>query len=121
MKNLLLLFSLVTISCQSFKESNIPFVDTMETSRLEHGLTMKQVTTMVGQPIAILSGEKNIVVWEYEVRYQEVQSSELHAVYGDFKPQKKGQFVKHSESKYKLMLTFENGALVKWESQSIAN
>ena len=127
MKKLILLFSLVTISCQSFQvnEFNTPFVDTMETSRLEHGLTMKQVTTMVGQPIAILSGGKNNEVWEYEVRFREVVShkSGKFSQYSHFDilPQKKGEIIKHSEPKYRLMITFENGTLVKWESHPIVN
>ena len=124
-KQLLCLLAILTIvsSCAT-KNYNTPFIDTEETVMLEFGMSKEHVRSLLNDPLYVESGNKNNVIWVYEVRTIEVESKKdtgdlLNLLNSKVAviPRKIHHNTKHAKALHKLSLTFDSsGKLMSWNS-----
>ena len=71
-----------------------------------------EIVSILGEPVLVKSGEKQIIEWGYEVRYKTVSSG------ANSFPSKRGKYVGTTFSHNMLILVFENNELTKWYSDN---
>jgi len=121
MKYLLSILLALTLSgCATIGSNyNTPFVNTDETLKLRIGMTKDEVLKNIGTPIAVYAGFENKICWLYEVRIAQVASEK--SFMGDetvTEPKKSGKTFRHGPALHKLLLTFTDDKLSRWEPES---
>ena len=115
-----LLLTILFIGCSS--TTNVPFVETQETYQLKFGMKSESVINILGMPLFVKSGSKDIgeVEWTYEVRYRLIKSNKLE---WDVDPivKKRGSLSNYTKPKSRLTLVFNNDRLVRWYTEEIIN
>ena len=99
------------IGCAT-KSYNTPFINATETVKLDFGMSKQEVLSQMNEPLFVAYGDKDEIIWVYEVRTIEVSSKTLST--GNTIPQKTSSTTKHAEPVHRLALTFKDGQLNSW-------
>ena len=96
---------------------NTPFINVDETINLEFGMKQNEVLEKLNEPLYVSYGDKDKIIWIYEVRTIEVKSKVL--IDKTAIPLKKAgdpSDERHASPVHKLSLTFIKGQLASWET-----
>ena len=110
----LLLFFIVGCSNKIY---NTPFINMDETIHLEFGMSQSNVVEKLKEPLYVSYGDKDEIIWVYEVRTREVQSHVVpfNQIVIPLKVANKPIDVRHASPIHKISLTFIKGILSSWE------
>ena len=119
---LLVPFLLFLIVGCSNKIYNTPFINVDETINLEFGMSQSRVLEKLNEPLYVSYGDKDEIIWVYEVRTIDVKSKVI--LYETLKvitviPLKKADDPsdeRHASPVHKLSLTFSKGKLSSWRT-----
>ena len=111
----LLLFLIVGCSNKIY---NTPFINVDETINLEFGMSQSNVVEKLKEPLYVSYGDKDEIIWVYEVRTIEVKSKVLmdNTTVIPLKKAKNPSDERHASSIHKLSLTFSKGKLSSWRT-----
>ena len=123
MYNKILLALLFFIMGCTPKIYNTPFINADETTHLEFGMTKDEVLNKLNKPLYVSYGDKDEIIWVYEVRTIKVQSTVitptpipfLGATIKPMKKADKSSDERHASPIHKLSITFSQGKLTSWE------
>tara|TARA_Y100000590_G_C15575430_1_gene960259 strand:+ start:505 stop:855 length:351 start_codon:yes stop_codon:yes gene_type:complete len=113
MKKILLL--LFVLGC-THKTYNTPFIDANETIKLEFGMTKNAVLRKLNEPLYVSYGNKDTIIWVYEVRTIEVKSTMKNSIIIPTKNTDPYIKKRHTPPLHKLSLTFSGNSLSSWSS-----
>ena len=113
---LTILISFIFFSCSTsidINTHNTPFINSTETSKLDFDLTKEEVLEILGEPLIVKSGtgETKTIIWIYEVRTINVESTKGSI---GFEPKKYNSKYKHDVPNHELELEFVDGKLRNW-------
>ena len=105
MKKLSILISIFLISSCA---SNLPYVDTFDVQKIENGMSMDEVKSILGKPIKI-NGTESEMIWEYKFRTLSNQRLK-------WEDPVKGNSPTVIGDESELYCKFINGKLIEWGS-----
>ena len=110
-----LLFFLI-VGCSN-KIYNTPFINVDETINLEFGMSQSKVLEKLKEPLYVSYGDKDEIIWVYEVRTIDVKSKVLmdNKTVIPLKKAKDPSDERHASPIHKLSITFSQGKLTSWE------
>ena len=110
----LLLFFIVGCSNKIY---NTPFINVDETINLEFGMSQSRVLEKFNEPLYVSYGDKDEIIWVYEVRTIDVKSKVLmdNKTVIPLKKAKDPSDERHASPIHKLSITFSQGKLTSWE------
>ena len=90
---------------------------------IDFGMTKNEVLNKLNKPLYVSYGDKDEIIWVYEVRTIKVQSTVITPTPIPFlgatiTPMKKGKnksMERHASPIHKLSITFSQGKLTSWE------
>ena len=123
MYNKILIVLLFFIMGCTPKIYNTPFINADETTHLEFGMTKDEVLNKLNKPLYVSYGDKDEIIWVYEVRTIKVQSTvitptPIPLLGSTIKPMKKANEYtekRHASPVHKLSITFSKNKLASWE------
>ena len=117
-KILLLFLFIFFVSGCSTKIYNIPFINADEAIHLEFGMSQSEVLKKLNEPLYVSYGDKDEIVWVYEVRTIEVKSKVLidNTTIIPLKKANDPKDERHASSINKLSVTFTKGKLSSWRT-----
>ena len=109
----LLLFFIVGCSNKIY---NTPFINVDETINLEFGMSQSKVLEKLKEPLYVSYGDKDEIIWVYEVRTIEVKSKVLvdKITVIPLKKANDPSDERHASPVHKLLLTFNKDKLSSW-------
>ena len=116
MRYLIVIVLFILSSCVT-NNYNTPFINSEETIELDFGMSMLEVEKNLNRPLFIAYGNKDEIIWVYEVRTIQVKSK-TSSTNQEVIPNKTSRDTKHAGVIHKLALTFTDGKLIKWEPYS---
>ena len=115
MRYLIVIVLFILSSCVT-SNYNTPFINSEETIELDFGMSMLEVEKNLNRPLFIAYGNKDEIIWVYEVRTIQVKSRRsISSTTQEVVPSKTSRDTKHADVIHKLALTFTDGKLTKWE------
>ena len=111
----LLLFLIVGCSNKIY---NTPFINVDETINLKFGMSQSKVLEKLNEPLYVSYGDKDEIIWVYEVRTIDVKSKVLmdNKTVIPLKKAKDSSDERNASPIHKLSLTFSKGKLSSWRT-----
>ena len=115
---LLVPFLLFIIVGCSNKIYNTPFINVDETINLEFGMSQSRVLEKFNEPLYVSYGDKDEIIWVYEVRTIDVKSKVLMDKITVIPLKKANETYdeRHASAVHELLLTFKKGKLSSWRT-----